>query len=99
MREVIDALRECYDTTLIDTAPLMLASDTSGLATMVDGVMVVAGANTPKNSIRRACQRLEFVGAKILGVVFNRVNIHQPGHEEFSNYYLSYGKYEMESGH
>jgi succinoglycan biosynthesis transport protein ExoP len=96
MRETLTALREAYDITFLDTAPLMLASDTSAMATMVDGVMLVAGAGTPKQSVRRACQRLEYVGAKVFGVVLNRVNIHKPGYEEFSSYYHSYRQYETE---
>lgn len=97
MRQTIDALRQDYDTILIDTAPLMLTSDTCAMATMVDGVVLVAGAYTPKSNIQRACQRLEYVGAKVLGVVLNRVNIHEPGQHEFLSYYLSYGQYENEA--
>jgi Mrp family chromosome partitioning ATPase len=63
---------------------------------MVDGVVLVAGAYTPKRNVERACQRLEYVGAKVLGVVLNRVNINEPGHNEFLSYYLSYGEYEAE---
>jgi capsular exopolysaccharide synthesis family protein len=97
MREAMDALRQDYDTTLIDTAPLLLASDTCAMATMVDGVVLVAGASTSKHNIQRACQRLEYVGAKVLGVVLNRVNIHEPGQHEFLSYYASYGQYETEA--
>jgi capsular exopolysaccharide synthesis family protein len=97
MREAINVARDTYDVTIIDTAPLMLASDTCAMATMVDGVMLVAGAGTPKRNIQRACQRLQYVGAKLLGVVLNRVNIHEPGHQEFRSYYLSYGQYETEA--
>jgi capsular exopolysaccharide synthesis family protein len=99
MRETMSALRQNYDTILIDTAPLMLASETSALATMVDGVMFVVGAMTPKPNVQRARQRLEYVGAKVLGVVLNRVNIHEPGHDEFLGYYMSYGQYEAEAKH
>jgi succinoglycan biosynthesis transport protein ExoP len=94
MREIIGALQQNYDTILIDTAPLMLASETCVLATMVDGLLLVVGACTPKRNVQRACQRLKYVGAKVLGVVLNRVNIHEPGRDEFRSYYLSYGQYE-----
>ena len=97
MRETISFLQKTYDVTLIDTAPLILASDTCAMATMVDGVMLIAGVGTPKQSIRRACQRLDFVGAKVLGVVLNRVNIHEWGHEEFSHYYRSNGNHDARS--
>ena len=46
MRQVMQFLGEHYDYILIDSAPLMYASDTIGIATMVDGVVVVLGAHT-----------------------------------------------------
>jgi succinoglycan biosynthesis transport protein ExoP len=94
MRETLDALRYRFDMVLIDTAPLMLASDTCAMVTMVDGVVLVVGADTPKRNTQRAYQRLQYVGAKILGVVLNRVDIYAPGHDEFLGYYRSYGGYE-----
>jgi capsular exopolysaccharide synthesis family protein len=94
MRETIGALAKNFDIVLIDSAPLMLTSDTCVMASMADGVMLVAGAHTPKRYIQRACQRLHYVGAKVLGVVFNRVNINDPGNAEFREYYFSYGEYE-----
>jgi len=94
MRETIGTLRHLYDITLIDTAPLMFASDTSAICSMVDGVMLVAGAHTPKRNVQHACLRLEHVGAKVLGVVLNRVNINEPSHHEFLSYFRSYEQYE-----
>ena len=94
MRQTLEALRQKFDTVLIDTAPIMLASDTCAMVTMVDGVVLVVGADTPKRNTQRAYQRLQYVGAKILGVVLNRVDIHAPGHDEFLGYYRSYGAYE-----
>lgn len=94
MCDLISEFSEEYGVIMIDTAPLMLASDTAALATMVDGVVLVAGAATSKNTVQRAYRRLEYVGAKVLGVVLNRVDIHGPGHQEYRSYYLSYGEYE-----
>jgi polysaccharide biosynthesis transport protein len=96
MRETMGQLRENYDTILIDTVPLMLASETCALTTMVDGVMLVIGADTPKRKVQRAFKRLEYVGAKMLGAVLNRVNIREPGHDEFLSYYHSYAESEAE---
>jgi capsular exopolysaccharide synthesis family protein len=90
MRETLDSLRSHYGVLLIDSAPLMLASDTSAMASMVDGVVVVAGANTPRQSVKRACHRLELVGAKVLGIVLNRVNINEPAYREYSCGMFSY---------
>jgi polysaccharide biosynthesis transport protein len=99
MHETLDTLRERFDMVLVDSAPLVLASDSCAMATMVDGVVLVIGADTPKTNVRRAHQRLQHVGAKILGVLLNRVNINAPGHDEFLGYYRSYEAYEKEASH
>jgi polysaccharide biosynthesis transport protein len=93
MRQVMDSLSESYDYVLIDSAPLMYASDTIGIATMVDGVVVVLGAGTAKQSVRKACDRLSRARAKILGVVLNGVDIRHPDYREHSHYYYSYESY------
>jgi len=90
MREVLANLGEAYDFILIDTAPLMHASDTVGIATMVEGVVMVVGANTAKQIARNVRDRLSQVNARILGVVLNRVNIRHPDYYEHSRYYFSY---------
>jgi succinoglycan biosynthesis transport protein ExoP len=97
MREVTQSFAEQYDYVLIDSAPMMYASDTIGIATMVDGVVVVLGAHTSKHNARRACNRLLQVGAKVLGVVLNGVDIHHPDYREQRRYYFSYDNYNRES--
>jgi polysaccharide biosynthesis transport protein len=98
MLQVLQALSASYEHILLDSAPLMYASDTVGVATMVDGIVLVVGAETPKQSVRRASERLAFAGANVLGVVLNRVDIHHPDHREYSRYYFSYEKVEEISG-
>ena len=97
MREVMQSFAEQYDYVLVDSAPLMYASDTIGIATMVDGVVVVLGAYTSKHNVRRACNRLQQVGAKVLGVVLNGVDIHHPDYREQKRYYFSYDSYNRAS--
>jgi capsular exopolysaccharide synthesis family protein len=90
MLEVIRFFSESYQYILIDSSPLMYASDTVGIATMADGVVLVVGSATPKQSVRRASERLALAGANVLGVVLNRVDIHHPDHREYNRYYFSY---------
>ena len=70
----------------------MYASDTIGIATMADGVVLVAGFDTPKQDVKRAADRLSLAGANILGVVLNRVDIREPEHRQYSRYYFSYDR-------
>lgn len=89
MSWLLGALSQAYDFILIDSAPVMLASDTAGLATMTDGVVLVAGAHTSKQDIRRATERLSLVGANMLGVVLNRMDLRGTDYERYSRYYAS----------
>jgi succinoglycan biosynthesis transport protein ExoP len=75
MADLLAYLGTFYDCILIDSAPVMQISDTLLLATMVDGVLLVAGPATPKPVLRTVCSRLHMVRAKILGVVLNRFDI------------------------
>jgi Mrp family chromosome partitioning ATPase len=75
MTELLAYLRKFYDCILIDSAPIMQISDTLMMATMVDGVLLVAGPATPKPVLRTVCSRLAMVRANLLGVVLNRLDI------------------------
>jgi Mrp family chromosome partitioning ATPase len=90
MLEVLTSLSKDYQYIFIDSAPLMYASDTIGIATMVEGVVLVAGFDTPKQDVKRAAERLFLAGANVLGVVLNRVDIREPEHQQYSRYYFSY---------
>lgn len=62
-----------YDIVLFDTPSLTVAPDAYKLATLVDGVIIVAQKrNTTSNDIRALCADLEDIGANFLGVVLNQ---------------------------
>jgi capsular exopolysaccharide synthesis family protein len=72
---VIDELKQHADLILFDTPALLAVSDGAVLAPMVDGVMLVVGsAQAQQEAVRAARQRLDSVGAKVIGVVVNRAN-------------------------
>jgi Mrp family chromosome partitioning ATPase len=50
-------------------------------------VVVVDAQETPKQVVRKACSRLSYAEAKILGVVLNRVNMRS------RDYYYDYHVY------
>jgi capsular exopolysaccharide synthesis family protein len=88
MRAVLAALQEQYDYILIDSPPVLLVSDAMLLATMVDGVVLVANAQrTPKQVVRDACARLSCARAKMLGVVLNQLPMHN---RKYAYYYRKY---------
>jgi succinoglycan biosynthesis transport protein ExoP len=93
MFQLLRELSNQYQFVLLDSAPVAFASDTLGLATMVDGVVVIAGAETPKNTVRAVCRRLSDAGAKIFGVVMNRVDTTEPAFRSHAGNYAQYSSY------
>ncbi|HUY37284.1 MAG TPA: polysaccharide biosynthesis tyrosine autokinase [Candidatus Binataceae bacterium] len=97
MQEVLEELAASYDSVLIDSPPVMPVSDSVVLSRLVDGVVIVVGPRTPKQLVRHACSRLGQVGARILGVVLNQVNMKSPDYYHYHRYY-AYEDYSKPAG-
>lgn len=73
--EVLESLAPQYGYIIIDSPPTTAFADSTVLATMVDGVlMVVQGNQSSLETVRHSARLLRMVGAKIVGVVINKVN-------------------------
>ncbi len=86
MRELLGTLGKAFDHVFIDTAPVLAASETIALATMVDGVVLVVGANAHRKAVLDAHAALRSAGAIVLGFVFNRVDLRLPQHRPYGGY-------------
>ena len=74
MFRLIDQLRERSEFVLIDAPPLLPVADASGLAVIVDGVVLsVRYGKTKKDQLEQARLTLERIGARSLGIVLNIV--------------------------
>lgn len=91
MRKLIQLLAENYDYVILDSAPVMPVSDTLGICSMVEGVLIVADSTVSKRIVRDACSRLSQVGARILGVILNRVEV--DGKSRYGDHYGYYHSY------
>jgi capsular exopolysaccharide synthesis family protein len=90
MKRVIQELGTTFDHILIDTPPIASFTDGVLLASMSDGVILVIHANEcSRKVVQRSKQSLIDVGAKVLGVVLNRVNLRSPDYYYGSHYYSS----------
>ncbi len=86
MRTFVDQARREYDVVLLDASPILAATDASVLATLVDGVVLVAAAGSTRvNDVERSVELLESVGGKVIGVVLNMLDLHRA-------YGITYGK-------
>lgn len=85
MGEILAKLVQRYDHIILDSAPL-LVSDSLTLATLVDGVMFVAGNRTPKHLVKDGCAQFSHVGARIFGVILNRLHTRSTGYSGYYRY-------------
>jgi polysaccharide biosynthesis transport protein len=87
---ILEAMAE-YQFVLIDAPPLLNVTDGRILATMVDGaLLVVRGGYTPQELVQRAQLHVRDVGAHLIGVVLNDVDVRHNGY--YQSYY-GYGSY------
>jgi receptor protein-tyrosine kinase len=74
MASLIGKLRGSNDFVLVDSSPLLPVADSTGLAVIMDGVLLsVRYGSTRKEQLQQAAATLERVGARTLGVVLNIV--------------------------
>jgi capsular exopolysaccharide synthesis family protein len=66
-----------YDLVVLDSPPLLGVTDSSILATTVEGVvLVIKGGATPREVVERAQTKVRGVGANLIGIVLNNnVNV------------------------
>jgi capsular exopolysaccharide synthesis family protein len=85
--DLLDNLKDRYRWIVIDSPPVLPASDACVVAPIVDGVLLVVRAHaTPVEAAWVARDRLELLGAKILGVVLNDVRLTRDRY-----FYANYG--------
>jgi Mrp family chromosome partitioning ATPase len=72
MQKTLSKLGEAFDLVVLDTPPLLAASDAAILATIADGVvLVVRAGETDADAGIQALQQLSSVGARVVGAVLN----------------------------
>ena len=98
LTELIAELRLRYKFVVIDSPPIMAATDAVILSVLVDGVlMVVRSGETPKEAFTRTRDLLVGVKCHMLGVVLNAVDASSPDYYYSYRYYpYSYGGYGRE---
>ena len=70
---ILDELKEKYDTVIIDAPPLVI-SDAYTLASKVDGIiLVLEPGQTREEQAKVIKEQFARAGAKLIGIVFNRV--------------------------
>ncbi len=73
--DIFMRLRDQYDLVLIDSPPVLPVTDAAILSQYADATLMLAAAGqTRRADLHRAVEKLDQVGAKILGTVLNKVS-------------------------
>ena len=88
-----------FDFVVVDTPPLLGFSEPLHLATLVDGVLLVAMAgSTNRRALQTCAGQLRRVGASILGIVINAATRENQAGGAYHHYYTKdYTKYHTDS--
>lgn len=89
MAKVFKVLQEEFTHVVVDSPPIASFTDGVLIASMVDGViLVVHSGKSSRQVVRRSRQLLQDVGAKVFGVVLNKVNLRsQDNYYYYQSYY------------
>jgi succinoglycan biosynthesis transport protein ExoP len=100
LADAIAELRTKFKFIVIDSPPVMAATDAVILSVLADGVLLVVRSGvTPKEAFTRTRDLLHSVRSRILGVVLNAVDSSAPDYYYSYRYYpYSYGYGPQEAG-
>ncbi|RJP34567.1 MAG: polysaccharide biosynthesis tyrosine autokinase [Actinobacteria bacterium] len=74
MGSIFERVKESADFVLVDSPPVLAASDAMALAPKVDGVIVMAGyTRANRDGAKRTSELLHKVNARLLGLVINNI--------------------------
>jgi succinoglycan biosynthesis transport protein ExoP len=94
--EVFASLRERFDLVLIDSPPVLPVTDAAILSRHADATLMLAAAGqTRRGDLHRAVEKLDQVGATILGLVLNKVS-RQTGRSYGYGYGYGYKPYQAQ---
>jgi capsular exopolysaccharide synthesis family protein len=97
MAEICTELSKNFDHIVIDSPPVLAVTDATIMAGLVDGVVLIAeSGRTHRAALMRTRAILENAGARILGVVLNKLDMRRESYYGYgygNYYYAQYGRY------
>lgn len=89
MKKLLGEIKQDYDYLFIDAPPVAVVTDAAILSSYIDGVILVCSSGNVEIELAKSSKAsLEKVGANMLGVVLNQMNV-----EGRSSYYAYYYRY------
>ena len=95
--QVHEMLKERADLVIFDSPPCLSVADAQVLAANVDGlVYVVQLGSTKKSALKHGHELLKQAHAKVLGIVYNKVQVDGRRNDYYYGYYSYYHKTELQ---
>lgn len=100
MKQFIQDISEQYDFILLDAPPVGSVTDAAIISTFVDGTILVANSGRVEiSAIKRSKELLSKVGARIIGVVLNKLDKHaSDNYYYYRNDYYTKGEKQRKRG-
>ncbi|MDM0070860.1 polysaccharide biosynthesis tyrosine autokinase [Variovorax sp. J31P207] len=97
-KSTLERLSEQYDLVVIDAPPVLVAADTSTVATHVGTVLLVARANlSTMGELKESTRRLAMGGKAATGVLLNGMNVNRRTYAAYKYGRYRYTSYNYES--
>lgn len=95
LRNLLQALLDVVDVVIIDTPPVLAATDAVLLSTQADATLLMTSSGKSKvGDVRQALAHLDDVGARVVGSVLNRFSLDKAlGYAYTYGHYSKYGAY------
>jgi capsular exopolysaccharide synthesis family protein len=91
MHDLAESVKNEFDIILFDCTPLLGVSDAAIVSSLVDAILlVVQPGRFPRSMLRRAKHVLGGLGAKVLGIALNNVDVR---YDEQYRFYTTYSGY------
>jgi capsular exopolysaccharide synthesis family protein len=88
MRDLLNTWKAQYDHVIIDCPPLLGMADSAIMATMADGVVLVARSGVSRyQTLRRMRDTLASLNVQVAGVLVNGVDTNSESHYSYYGYY------------
>lgn len=94
LRKILDEAEQEYDLVIVDTPPLLGFAEPLQMATLVDGVLILAWAGkTNRNALLSVVTHLKRVHANIVGIALNGMRPEMTDHYYYYGSQKEYGRY------
>ncbi len=94
MAQVHETLREMADVVIFDSPPFLATADAQVLCSLTDGVIyVVQLGEARKSPVKHSSELMRQAHARVLGVVFNKIDLRSRRDDYYYGYYRYYNYY------